>query len=632
MMSVTQLRPILLEAPGVEPAGDLRPSVETLGLLLLRDGVVSPHDMVQALSLHSKRRGRLVDILLARGVLDEATLYKKMAQHWGVGLADLVASPADGRVIDAVDPVWCLQSGFLPWRKVGATCVIACAYPDDFPRLRAELEPVYGPVMMVLAPLRMIEAAVLAARGARLAQRAETRVPAAESCRGFDAGAVRPAVALLVLGLAAATLLWSDAVLLILTTLALLSMLSFTALKAAAFVAMRKSTPPPARHPAMQLARDIPPEIAAYLPIVSVMVALYRESDIAARLVHRLGRLEYPRELLDVLLVVEEEDGLTLAALARTALPAWMRVIAVPAGAVKTKPRALNYALDHCRGSIIGVYDAEDAPAPDQICKVVDHFAHCDLSVACLQGILDFYNPRRNWLARCFTTEYAAWFRLFLPGIERLGLAVPLGGTTLFFRRQALEDLGGWDAHNVTEDADLGLRIARHGLRTELIDTVTLEEANCQALPWVKQRSRWIKGFMITWATHMRDPVLLWRQLGARRFAGFQVLFAGSVVQALLAPVLWSFWLVPLGVHHPVAAALSPSMFTALWMTFIVTEAFSIVFGAAGLARTRHRLSPFLVPSLIFYHPLASLAAYKGAWELLTRPFYWDKTSHGHFD
>ena len=620
MMSITQLRPILQTASGVEPAGVLRPTVETLAVVLLRDGVVPPHDMVQALALHSQRRGRLVDILLARGLVDETALYQTMARHWGVGLADLAVSPPDGRVLDAVDPVWCLQDGFLPWRKLGATCIIACAYPEDFQHLRAALEPIYGPVIMVLTPLRSIEATVLTTRGARLAQRAENRVPSAESCRSFDARATRLPAALAMLGLGMAAIVWPAAVMLILTALALVAMLSFAALKAAACWAMGKPT------------TTMTPAPLVDLPVVSVMVALYRESDIAARLVGRLGALDYPRKLLDVLLVVEEEDTMTRDALYRAALPAWMRVIAVPAGLVKTKPRALNYALDHCRGAIIGVYDAEDAPAPDQIRKVAERFAHCDPQVVCLQGILDFYNPRSNWLARCFTTEYAAWFRLILPGIERLGLAVPLGGTTLFFRRQALEDLGGWDAHNVTEDADLGLRLARHGMRTELIETVTLEEANCRALPWVKQRSRWIKGYMITWATHMRNPVLLWRQLGAWRFAGFQVLFVGSVMQALLAPVLWTFWVAPFGIYHPVAALLSPALFTALWVTFLVTEALSIAIGIAGLARTRHRLNPFWVLSLMFYHPLASLAAYKGAWELLTRPFYWDKTSHGHFD
>ena len=154
-----------------------------------------------------------------------------------------------------------------------------------------------------------------------------------------------------------------------------------------------------------------------------------------------LGRLDYPRELLDICLVVEEDDTITQATIAGTRLPPWMRQVVVPRGGVQTKPRALNYALDFARGSIVGIYDAEDAPAPDQIRQVVDGFAMAAPEVVCLQGVLDYYNARQNWLSRCFTVEYAAWFRLILPGWARLGLVVPLGGTTLFFRRAALEAL-----------------------------------------------------------------------------------------------------------------------------------------------------------------------------------------------
>jgi cellulose synthase/poly-beta-1,6-N-acetylglucosamine synthase-like glycosyltransferase len=238
----------------------------------------------------------------------------------------------------------------------------------------------------------------------------------------------------------------------------------------------------------------------------------------------------------------------------------------------------------------VGVYDAEDAPDPDQITRIVTRFAERGPEVACLQGVLDFYNPTTNWLSRCFTVEYATWFRVILPGLERLGLPIPLGGTTLFFRRAALEDLGGWDAHNVTEDADLGMRLYRHGYRTELIDTVTGEEANCRALPWVKQRSRWLKGYMMTWATHMRDPKLLWRQLGAWKFAGFQVLFLCTLSQFLLLPVLWSFWITVFGIEHPIAAALPGWAAVGLFALFIL----AIVLLRREEARlTRERLGEY---------------------------------------
>lgn len=607
--------PVRATAPLLQPS-----QAQALAQALLRDGLVSAHDMVEALRLHKARGGRLADIVLARGLVGEEPLFQILAEVWQAARFTAHHPAPDPRLIDAFGAVNCLALHLLPCRLIGGGTLVATAHPEDFHRHRPRLEQVFGPVLMLLAPRGTIEAALLDARGAGLARLAETRVPADDSCRSYRAEALRLPLAAFGLIALVVVLLWPAWAFLALTLVAILSGGAFTGLKIVAlFGALRRRSEPP-----------VP--IIARLPIVSVMVALYRESNIAPRLVKRLGRLNYPQELLDVLLVVEAEDHLTRAALERADLPGWMRVVVVPHGSVKTKPRALNFALDHCRGSIVGVYDAEDAPEPDQIRKVVDRFHARGPDLACLQGRLDFYNPRVNWFSRCFTIEYAAWFRLLLPGIERLGLAVPLGGTTLFFRRAVLESLGRWDAHNVTEDADLGMRLARRGYRTELLDTTTFEEANCRPRSWVKQRSRWIKGFMMTWITHMRDPVLLWRELGPRRFLGFQLLLAGSVLHALLAPVLWTFWALPFGLPHPVAATLPETGLQALIVSFVSIEVSLIVFGIAGLARTRHRLSPLWVPTMIFYYPLATLAAYKAAWEMLAQPFYWDKTSHGEFD
>src|SRR5690606_22762211 len=185
---------------------------------------------------------------------------------------------------------------------------------------------------------------------------------------------------------------------------------------------------------------------------------------------------------------------------------------------------------------------------------------------------------------------------------------------------------------NVTEDADLGIRLARRGYRTELVDTVKGEEANCRAIPWIKQRSRWIKGYMMTWAVHMRQPALLWRQLGARRFIGFQVMFLGSVLQSLLAPLMWSFWILPLGIWHPLAAAMTRGELLSMVMLFLLSEAMNLTLGIVALKRSGHRISPFWIPTLQLYFPLAALAAYKGLWEMIARPYYWDKTNHGLFD
>ena len=592
-----------------------------VGASLLREGVVTPDEMVTALSHQGRASGRLPDVLRARGLVVERDLLGVDARNWGIRLIDLDTALPDPRLIDAVGVSDCLRHGLVPWQKVGDVTIIATSRPEEFRRLRPMLEERLGPVALGLTSSRSILAAIHARRGDQLARAAENRVAPAESCRSWPRLHQSPVALATLAFLGAALLLAPLATGLAALAFAVFSLACIVVLKIAATVAaLRAPLPGPA------------PASDAIPPVVSIIVALYREGDIAPRLVRRLARLDYPAELLDVILAVEAEDHVTLDALARAELPPWMRVVIVPEGQVKTKPRALNHALDHARGAIVGVYDAEDAPDPDQLLKVVERFQRSGPEVACLQGMLDYYNPRTNWLSRCFTIEYAGWFRLVLPGLARLGLVVPLGGTTLFFRRDVLDRLGAWDAHNVTEDADLGIRLARHGYRTELIDTVTHEEANCRPLPWIKQRSRWIKGYIMTWAVHMRAPRLLWRQLGPKGFLGFQVLFLGTIAQFLLAPLMWSFIVLTFGFGHPLHDALPSAAVWAVAGVFFLSEVTNILIGAVGLGRTAHGLSLLWVLTLKLYYPLASLAAYKGLIELATRPFYWDKTTHGLFD
>ncbi|WP_284165077.1 glycosyltransferase [Frigidibacter sp. SD6-1] len=613
--------------PGREPrpAGRReRPRRKPLGQILMDMKAVEPGDMLKALALRDRQEVRLGDILLAHGWVSEPALMAALANQWGARVLDLAAEPPDARLIDALGPDFCLKEGVLPWRRIGAATVIATARPDEFARLRTRLPDGYGPVVMALASEREIHAAMIASRQTRLIRRAETRTAAEESCRTLDMARAGGFAAMGLAVLAGLTALAPAAGFLTLLGWACLTLLLCMSLKAAAFLSELTAlvhAPPRAEPPAI-----------ARLPTVSLMVPLFDEDDIAPRLIERLGRLDYPKELLDILLVVEEEDRRTLTALARRRLPRWMRVVTVPSGPIRTKPRALNYALDFCKGTIVGVYDAEDAPEPGQIRTVVRRFHERGPEVACLQGVLDFCNSRHNWLTRCFTIEYAAWFRVMLPGIARLGFVVPLGGTTLFFRRAALEALGGWDAHNVTEDADLGVRLARHGYRTELIPTVTEEEPNGRALPWIRQRSRWLKGYAMTWAVHMRDPARLWRQLGPKRFAGFQIMFLGTLSQFVLAPVLWSFWGLAFGLGHPLAAQMPVWGLAALGGLFVLSESLNIAVGMWAVRdRTHRHLMPW-VPTLCLYFPLGALASYKALWEIVRAPFFWDKTRHGVLD
>ncbi len=616
-MASRPLQLIALASPPRRPH-ELPHDAALLALLTAR-GAPPPR---AAAPFAQRHRGRpLADLLLARGLVRPADLLAAEAELRGATLIDPALDPPDPRLVAQFGAAECLAQGLLPWRRLGGVTVVATARPDLFARREAALVARFGPVALALAEETAIAEAVLRLHAAALAHRAETLCPAAESCRSWSAVGLRRA-ALLALGVIALLALLPGLGFAALLLWAAMTLAGTAGLKAAAALAQG-------------LARSAPPTVAtaaapaiARPPIVSLLVPLLGEADIAPRLLARLARLDYPRELLDVLLIVEAEDTATAAALARGPLPPWVRLLTVPPGRLKTKPRALNYALPFCRGSIVGVYDAEDAPDPDQIARVVARFHARGPRVACLQGILDFYNPRRNWLSRCFTVEYAAWFRIVLPGLARLGLPVPLGGTTLFFRRAALEALGGWDAHNVTEDADLGLRLARHGYVTELIEVVTEEEANCRPGAWIRQRARWLKGYMMTYAVHMRDPALLLRQLGLKRFLGVQLLFLGTLSQFLLAPVLWSCWALALGLPHPLAGLPGP-LLTALIGLFLAAELVNLVVNLAAVSGPKHRWLLPWVPTLALYFPLGALAAYRGAWDILVRPFFWDKTRHG---
>ena len=633
-MSITSLRPIprhaarpvlgQLAGPVPLPAGDRG---DSFGLALLRAGQITAATLVAG--LNGPQRS-LIDHVIAVGALSEDQVYTALAAHWAVGRADFARYPIDPTLLARVDAAECLAKGWLPWRKFGASTVIVCAYPENFAALRAKLPPEFGTLALALAPRPLIEAQILAQQGGALARRAETRLPEADSCRSFS-----PRRAILPLGCAAAllalaTLVWPAAILDGLIIVAIVLAMAQIMLKTAAAAATLRPNAPIRPSPTKQGLRLV--SNADDVPFISVMVPLYRESRIVARLIRRLDQLDYPRTALEVILLIEDSDRATAMALSHLNLPPWIRTLSVPAGTIRTKPRALNYGLDHCKGDIIGVYDAEDAPEAGQLRQVAAGFAAGGARLACLQGRLDYYNPTANWLSRCFTIEYATWWRVVLPGLSRLGFAIPLGGTTLFFRRDILANLGGWDAHNVTEDADLGIRIARRGYKTALFDSTTFEEANCRALPWVKQRSRWIKGYIMTYIAHMRRPRQLLAEMGAWRFFGFQMMFAGSVLQALLAPVLLALWLVPFGQIFPIQLAPFNPWLAQIMGFGLLCEVVMILVSYMGLRRAGHRLNPLWIPTMTIYNALASIAAYKAVYEVLTKPFYWDKTAHGLFD
>jgi len=365
-------------------------------------------------------------------------------------------------------------------------------------------------------------------------------------------------------------------------------------------------------------------------PRYSIFVALYRESEVLPILVNALENLDYPANRLDIKLICEAGDTETLSALEALKLTAPFDRIIVPDSAPKTKPKALNHALPLATGKYLVIYDAEDKPEPGQLKRAVLAFEGAPDDMACLQARLGYFNDRENWLTRMFTIEYAIWFELILPGLRALRLPIPLGGTSIHFRTNTLKRLGGWDAHNVTEDADLGMRLARWGYHCGVLDSTTFEEANCQLGNWIRQRSRWIKGYLQTWGVHMRNPAALWREIGPSGFWAMQLVLLGTVISAFTQPIFWGFLILWLGTGWAVQPLTIPAELAGLHSALLFFGVVVVVLsGVMAICRAGKPGLALWAPSLFLYWPLAAIAAYRAVWQLITRPFYWEKTRHG---
>jgi cellulose synthase/poly-beta-1,6-N-acetylglucosamine synthase-like glycosyltransferase len=594
-----------------------------LGAHLLSRGTVTAGQLDAALRLQSLQGGRLGDTLVASGVIDRRGLGDALAAQAGLARISLDETPPDPALAGTLDAGTCLANRVVPWRRFGRFLLLAVDDPAAVTTVAA-LPALQGQdLSFALTDPDELDMAISGLHGDHLAEQAELRCPPAFSCRTWAYNG-RPAPLLVLACLALATLLFPVAALLVALAVILALNLSTTLLRLAA---LRASLPaaglPDGRPDAVARISD-----HRARPRVSVLVPLYREQAVAADLVAAIARSTWPKALLDVILVLEADDAQTARALAAVSLPPWMRLLKVPAGVLRTKPRAMNYALPFCRGEIIGIYDAEDRPDPDQIDRMVAHLAASPREVACVQGYLDFYNSGQNWLSRCFAIEYAMWFRIQLQGVQRLGILIPLGGTSVFFRRAALQEIGGWDAHNVTEDADLGIRLARLGYRCEMVPTVTLEEANCRLRPWIGQRARWLKGYAMTWFTHSRHPLRLWRDLGPRGFIGMQTLLLGSVMSYLAQPLLWLVWLGALA-GAPIMAGVPGPAIQAYAGVTLAGEVLLFVLAIIATQRLRRPGLWLAIPTLPAYFLLGSVAAWRGLAESFTRPFHWTKTEHG---
>jgi cellulose synthase/poly-beta-1,6-N-acetylglucosamine synthase-like glycosyltransferase len=367
-----------------------------------------------------------------------------------------------------------------------------------------------------------------------------------------------------------------------------------------------------------------------HLPIYSIIAPLKGEANVVASLIEALDAVDYPRSKLDIKIVVERGDSATLRALAEMRLPSRYDIILAPPGEPATKPRALNVALPFVQGNFLVVYDAEDRPAPDQLRRAAARFLD-DRTIDCLQARLVVDNVDDTWITRLFAMEYCALFDIVNPGLAALRAPIALGGSSNHFRASVLRRVGGWDAWNVTEDADLGLRLARFDCRVATLESDTYEEAPLSVKPWFEQRRRWLKGWFQTFGVHLRNPRRLVSELGLLCALEVQALILGAVLGGLLGPQLlaYALWRCFTGelFHAPTLLRGAANSATLLLMSagFL---AILIPIVLSLHRRGLHRLYCSL-PLLPIYYCLVSIAAWAAVVDLVWRPFYWAKTEHG---
>ncbi len=586
-------------------------------------------DLLRAAGRRSRRIGTGADrVLIHWGVLDEVSYLKHLAAHTGVP----IEAPRDTLRSDLPLPGAHLpriaQHGLLPLRRDGEDLLgiaprnltarwlsrFAAGSPEIAGRLR-------------LLPATQLNEALLARGHAALAHAASdglnqrfpglTAAPSASRRRAPWPRRLGLAGAMA----AIATLLVASPLLLHgVTGLLALWFLAFSGTRIAAALVPRPALAPQPRR------RD------DELPVYTVIAALYREAASVGQLLRAIAALDYPKEKLDVILVVEPDDDETRAAIARWRPPPTLQVLIAPATLPRTKPKALNWALPFARGSFAVIYDAEDIPEPNQLRAALDAFHAHGARTVCVQASLCIDNPADSWLSCTFAAEYAGQFDVVLPGLAALGLPLPLGGSSNHFRTAALREIGGWDAYNVTEDADLGLRLARFGYRAATFASTTFEEAPTHLGGWLRQRTRWMKGWMQTWAVHMRAPRRLWRETGARGFASLNFLIGGNVLTTLAVPVL----LIELAIHLVLTAGMgrSSALFTGPLMelhiaAIVAGYASTIIIGLMGLARRGRLRDGWVLALTPIYWMLLSVASWRALYQLFKDPYRWEKTEHG---
>lgn len=611
--------------------GGTAPSVQSAAYaeLLLDSGLITLDQLEFARAAKGRTGSHIDEILVSQGMVDATALVGVMARAWQLGVADLSAGNTDDLLARKWSGQMYLAENWMPVCALpdGGILVATARVPDA--DRAAHIAGVLGSsVEFAVATSWDIKNAVLRIFQAEIADEAANELwkqnPRLSARTVLSLGQGIGFAAMVVVVLAGLVFVPATVVAVAIAVASLI-FLAGTAFK---FLVAMKG----ARFDVVE--RITPAEVAALqdrdLPRYTVLVPVFKEANIVSQLVENLGGLDYPVDKLEVLILLEEDDAETREAFAASDPPAHFHVVTIPRGNPQTKPRACNVGLFFATGDFLVIYDAEDTPDPDQLKKAVIAFDRGGSRTVCVQAALNYFNANENVLTRMFTLEYSYWFDYMLAGLDVLDLPIPLGGTSNHFRTAALLELGGWDPYNVTEDADLGIRASAMGFRVGVINSTTMEEANTSIPNFIRQRSRWIKGYMQTALVHARTPGALLRRIGPVRFLSFALLIAGTPLTFLGVIPFYLLTAASLVMPLELISAVFPGWILGLCLiNFVIGNSVMVYLSMMGpYKRATFSLSLWALLNPLYWI-LHSIAAYKGLWQLVTRPHYWEKTEHG---
>lgn len=603
-----------------------------LGEILLQEGIVDVETLERALSIQQKSGAQIGDVLIALGKINPLQLAKALSLQFNLPYRNAVDYPANPEtlkeVVLGVGEQFLRTNAILPLGRKGNALGVVTSRPNAKEPLEALAKAMNAELFLFVCSEREIQTALTNHFRDSYTEESTMglffRNPEESAMETFTTLQLVLLYSLVTLFLFGMLFRGRETLLVLFFLINVFYVFSLGFKLLASILGART-----------EILEQVSDEEAAALdpktlPVYTILLPMYKEPEVVKHLIAGIMEMDYPLEKLDVKILLEEEDTVTYDAVRALRPPANFEIVRVPYSVPKTKPKACNYGLLFARGEYLTIYDAEDVPEKDQLRKVVAAFRKGPENMICVQAALNYFNSDQNLLTRMFTLEYSYWFDYMLPGIEALGMPIPLGGTSNHFRTEMLRLLGGWDPFNVTEDADLGIRASAHRMWVSTINSTTFEEANSHTGNWIRQRSRWIKGYMQTYLVHMRNPLRLFRTIGLMPFLGVQLLIGGTFMTFLINPILWLLFIFWIAFRPLWMESVFPLwILTLSTLNLIVGNAMGIYLNM--LAVFRRRLFHLTFYSLMnpFYWILHSIAAYKALWQLFTKPFFWEKTVHG---